>query len=137
MIWLLQCFDYPNYIRIVLTVPDEQLREACTRIAHFCSAHYVGEHGHPRNIIDIHDKMDKLTSTTTSTATLVALEPWEKSTLETRKRLGVPLHINIYVFFYDAFINLQITGNEMNTIEIVANFLLTFILPSSFFYIYH
>lgn len=70
-----RCFDYPNYIRIVLTVPDEQLREACTRIAHFCSAHYVGEHGHPRNIIDIHDKMDKLTSTTTSTATLVALEP--------------------------------------------------------------
>nr|XP_053645303.1 tyrosine aminotransferase-like [Cherax quadricarinatus] len=35
-----KCFDYHNYVRLVLTVPGEQLREACTRIASFCSRHY-------------------------------------------------------------------------------------------------
>jgi tyrosine aminotransferase len=35
-----QCFDYPNYIRLVLTVPEEQLREACQRIADFCERHH-------------------------------------------------------------------------------------------------
>lgn len=34
------CFDYPNYIRIVLTVPDEMVRESCSRIAEFCEKHY-------------------------------------------------------------------------------------------------
>lgn len=33
------CFDYPNYIRLVLTVPEEDLREACSRIAQFCQKH--------------------------------------------------------------------------------------------------
>ncbi|XP_053618662.1 tyrosine aminotransferase-like [Plodia interpunctella] len=31
-----QCFFYPNYIRIVLTVPDNILQEACSRIQVFC-----------------------------------------------------------------------------------------------------
>lgn len=35
-----QCFDYPNYIRIVLTAPEDMLREACSRIADFCEKHY-------------------------------------------------------------------------------------------------
>lgn len=35
-----QCFDYPNYIRIVLTVPEDMIWEACTRIAAFCDKHY-------------------------------------------------------------------------------------------------
>ena len=35
-----QCFDYPNYMRIVLTVPEGLIWESCTRIAHFCSKHY-------------------------------------------------------------------------------------------------
>lgn len=35
-----QCFDYPNYIRIVLTVPEDMIWEACTRIAEFCDKHY-------------------------------------------------------------------------------------------------
>jgi tyrosine aminotransferase len=26
------CFDYPNYMRIVLTVPEEMIVEACDRI---------------------------------------------------------------------------------------------------------
>lgn len=35
-----QCFDYPNFIRIVLTVPQEMIVEACHRIAEFCAEHY-------------------------------------------------------------------------------------------------
>ena len=35
-----QCFDYPNYFRVVLTVPKEKLLEACDRIEKFCRAHY-------------------------------------------------------------------------------------------------
>uniref|UniRef100_A0A1A9VRY0 Tyrosine aminotransferase n=1 Tax=Glossina austeni TaxID=7395 RepID=A0A1A9VRY0_GLOAU len=34
------CFEYPNYMRIVLTVPREMLEEACSRITQFCEAHY-------------------------------------------------------------------------------------------------
>ncbi|XP_045127295.1 tyrosine aminotransferase-like [Portunus trituberculatus] len=39
-----KCFDYPNYMRIVLTVPETQLREACNRIIAFCSRHHVSAH---------------------------------------------------------------------------------------------
>ena len=35
-----ECFDYPNYIRIVLTVPEEMILEACGRIGEFCDKHY-------------------------------------------------------------------------------------------------
>lgn len=35
-----QCFEYPNYIRIVLTVPEEMIVEACGRLAEFCAKHY-------------------------------------------------------------------------------------------------
>lgn len=35
-----KCFNYPNYVRVVLTVPEVQLREACARIADFCKRHY-------------------------------------------------------------------------------------------------
>ena len=34
------CFDYPNYMRIVLTVPAAMIEEACKRIAEFCVEHY-------------------------------------------------------------------------------------------------
>lgn len=34
------CFDYPNYVRFVLTIPEAELQEACKRIAEFCNAHY-------------------------------------------------------------------------------------------------
>lgn len=34
------CFEFPNYVRVVLTVPLEILEEACSRIAEFCEAHY-------------------------------------------------------------------------------------------------
>ena len=36
-----QCFDFPNYMRIVLTVPFDLTEEACNRIAAFCSRYYV------------------------------------------------------------------------------------------------
>ncbi|XP_039273937.1 tyrosine aminotransferase-like [Styela clava] len=35
------CFDYPNYFRIVLTVPEEKLKEAMTRMEEFCKEHFV------------------------------------------------------------------------------------------------
>ncbi|XP_066978407.1 tyrosine aminotransferase-like isoform X6 [Macrobrachium rosenbergii] len=35
-----KCFDYPNYMRIVLTVPEKQLKEACGRMAAFCTRYY-------------------------------------------------------------------------------------------------
>lgn len=38
-----QCFDYPNFIRIVLTVPQDMIVEACSRIAEFCAVHYQSE----------------------------------------------------------------------------------------------
>nr|CAD7401933.1 unnamed protein product [Timema poppensis] len=36
-----QCFDYPGYMRLVLSVPEEQLREACHRIANYCARHFT------------------------------------------------------------------------------------------------
>lgn len=33
------CFDYPGYFRFVLTVPEDQLIEACQRIQEFCYQH--------------------------------------------------------------------------------------------------
>lgn len=32
-------FSYPNYFRIVLTVPQEMLLDACERISAFCEKH--------------------------------------------------------------------------------------------------
>lgn len=36
-----QCFAFPNYMRIVLTVPEDIMREACKRITIFCKDHVV------------------------------------------------------------------------------------------------
>jgi len=44
-----QCFQYPNYFRVVLTVLEDKLREASQRIAEFCSRHYLA----PATIGDI------------------------------------------------------------------------------------
>ncbi|XP_053402805.1 tyrosine aminotransferase-like [Mercenaria mercenaria] len=47
-----QCFDFPNFFRVVLTVPQEKLKEACDRIKEFCEQHYQdhpkqnGKHQH-------------------------------------------------------------------------------------------
>ena len=36
-----QCFDFPNFIRVVLTVPKELIVEACNRMAAFFCKYYV------------------------------------------------------------------------------------------------
>ena len=35
-----KCFNIPNFFRIVLTVPQEFMTEACDRIAKFCEENY-------------------------------------------------------------------------------------------------
>ncbi|XP_012226031.1 tyrosine aminotransferase [Linepithema humile] len=35
-----QCFDYPSYMRLVITVPSDMLEEACQRIQEFCERYY-------------------------------------------------------------------------------------------------
>jgi len=35
------CFDYPNFVRLVLTVPEELILEACQRINEFCEKYFV------------------------------------------------------------------------------------------------
>ncbi|XP_029464108.1 tyrosine aminotransferase [Rhinatrema bivittatum] len=39
------CFEYPDYFRIVVTVPEEMMLEACSRIREFCEQHYLGSEG--------------------------------------------------------------------------------------------
>ncbi|XP_078061046.1 tyrosine aminotransferase [Mustelus asterias] len=34
------CFEYPNYFRVVLTVPEDLMLEACNRIREFCEEHF-------------------------------------------------------------------------------------------------
>ncbi|KAJ1967578.1 hypothetical protein IWQ62_001770 [Dispira parvispora] len=36
-----QCFNYPNYFRIVLTPPVDKLEEACHRLERFCHHHHI------------------------------------------------------------------------------------------------
>ena len=35
-----KCFNIPNFFRIVLTVPQDLMGEACDRIGQFCQQHY-------------------------------------------------------------------------------------------------
>ncbi|XP_049720382.1 tyrosine aminotransferase [Elephas maximus indicus] len=34
------CFEYPNFFRVVITVPEVMMVEACSRIQEFCERHY-------------------------------------------------------------------------------------------------
>lgn len=34
------CFEYPNFFRVVITVPEVMMLEACSRIQKFCEQHY-------------------------------------------------------------------------------------------------
>ncbi|CAG9566760.1 unnamed protein product [Danaus chrysippus] len=47
-----QCFKYPNYLRIVLTVPEDKLQEACRRIIIFCKEHIVYAEKRLENMIN-------------------------------------------------------------------------------------
>ncbi|XP_071448916.1 tyrosine aminotransferase [Hetaerina americana] len=53
-----KCFDYPNYVRIVLTVPEAQMREACERIEDFCCRHFqvFGDEEMDMNTIEEEEK---------------------------------------------------------------------------------
>lgn len=51
-----KCFEYADYFRIVLTVPDEQLLVALDRILEFCQTHYVPDH--ERVVNSFHSKTD-------------------------------------------------------------------------------
>lgn len=46
-----QCFDFPNYMRIVLTVPQDLTVEACNRIASFCRRHYSVHSNGVKNVV--------------------------------------------------------------------------------------
>lgn len=35
------CFNFPGYLRFVLTLPEDMMIEACKRVQTFCSEHYV------------------------------------------------------------------------------------------------
>jgi tyrosine aminotransferase len=37
------CFTFPGFIRIVLTVPEEIIKEACERINEFCRNHFQSQ----------------------------------------------------------------------------------------------
>jgi tyrosine aminotransferase len=37
------CFNFPGFIRLVLTVPSELIIEACERIKEFCEVHFKFE----------------------------------------------------------------------------------------------
>ena len=34
------CFNFPGFMRVVLTVPEDMLVEACGRIKEFCDEHF-------------------------------------------------------------------------------------------------
>ncbi|MEQ2178409.1 hypothetical protein GOODEAATRI_013741, partial [Goodea atripinnis] len=36
----LKAFEYPNFFRIVVTVPEALMEEACVRIREFCQCYY-------------------------------------------------------------------------------------------------
>ncbi|KAK1163456.1 tyrosine aminotransferase [Acipenser oxyrinchus oxyrinchus] len=42
------CFEFPNFFRIVVTVSEDMMLEACTRIKEFCEQHY---HLHTDSVI--------------------------------------------------------------------------------------
>jgi len=48
-----KCFDYPDYFRIVLTVPKEQLLIALQRITEFCHQHYVEQKRPTHSIVQL------------------------------------------------------------------------------------
>ncbi|XP_051158838.1 tyrosine aminotransferase [Leptopilina boulardi] len=45
------CFDYPSYMRLVITLPIEMLEEACNRIEQFCMRHHI-KTSQSRNSLD-------------------------------------------------------------------------------------
>jgi len=107
-----QCFDYPNYVRIVLTVPAAQLQEACMRMAHFCEAHYVGEGHKGHHAVDdrslpvgrIHDK---------TRLPVPAIEPWARWSSFSIVVVVVESNANIIVFSMKTIFSLKKKERKM------------------------
>ncbi|XP_076385395.1 tyrosine aminotransferase isoform X2 [Megachile rotundata] len=49
-----QCFDYPSYMRLVITIPADMIEEACQRIQEFCKRHHykTAEHSRISSFLD-------------------------------------------------------------------------------------
>ncbi|XP_064641065.1 tyrosine aminotransferase-like isoform X2 [Lineus longissimus] len=59
-----KAFNYPSYIRVVLTVPELQLKEACSRIKQFCRKHFnkpTGPYPKKQEEWDLHLDFDMCT----------------------------------------------------------------------------
>lgn len=67
-----KCFEYPNFFRIVLTVPADHIEIACRRITEFCRDHYS-----PSGAINNHNLILKR-----STATGFENHQWNSSILK-------------------------------------------------------
>lgn len=50
-----KCFDYPDYVRIVLTLPEKQMQEALTRMTTFCAHYYLPDltNGHTNGVCNM------------------------------------------------------------------------------------
>ena len=51
------CFNIPSHFRIVLTIPEDLMAEACDRIAQFCDRHMKT----PKGNMDIMDEQSTVT----------------------------------------------------------------------------
>uniref|UniRef100_A0A182Q5B3 Tyrosine aminotransferase n=1 Tax=Anopheles farauti TaxID=69004 RepID=A0A182Q5B3_9DIPT len=54
-----QCFEYPNYFRLVLTVPEEMIVEAVKRLEEFCDQHY--KHDNDKLLQQQHGLLNQMT----------------------------------------------------------------------------
>lgn len=56
-----ECFEFPNYVRMVLTLPRNQVKEACSRIRQFCRKHYNNPTSPTKLItLDFNEKLENL-----------------------------------------------------------------------------
>lgn len=49
---IFQAFEYPNFFRVVVTVPEQMMVEACSRIREFCQRHYRPSSSSSSNDLD-------------------------------------------------------------------------------------
>ncbi|KAL4715356.1 hypothetical protein ACJJTC_015127 [Scirpophaga incertulas] len=53
-----KCFFFPNFMRIVLTVPEDIMREACKRIIKFCEQHAAHENSKEIDTTTLHVELE-------------------------------------------------------------------------------
>ena len=57
----LQCFAFPGFFRIVLSIPNDKAVEACERLVQFCDRHYM--HSVPEPLDSNGEPIPTITST--------------------------------------------------------------------------